>query len=51
MVENGWGMVGMYPTYVLQAGAFLAEAFFFIKSLPLFIKKVFFVCIIKPTFL
>ena len=24
MVGNGWEMVGVYPTYVLQAGAFLA---------------------------
>ena len=23
MVGNGWEMVGVYPTYVLQAGAFL----------------------------
>ena len=25
MVGNGWEMVGVNPTYVLQAGAFLAE--------------------------
>ncbi len=28
MVGNGWEMVGVYPTYVLQAGAFLAGPFF-----------------------
>ena len=32
-------MVGVYPTYVLRSGAFLAGAFFLIKSLLLFIKK------------
>ena len=42
MVGNGWEMVGVYPTYVLQAGAFLAGAFLFLKSLPLFITT--FVC-------
>ena len=34
---NGWD----YPTYVLGSGAFLAGAFFFLKSLPLFIKSTF----------
>ena len=34
-------MVGVYPNYVLQAGAFLAEAVFFLKSLSFFMKKTF----------
>ena len=29
MVGNGWEIVGVYPTYVLRSGAFLAGAFFF----------------------
>ena len=41
MVGNGWEMVGVYPTYVLRSGAFLAGAFFFLKSRPLFIKSTF----------
>ena len=49
---NGWEMVGVYPTYVLRSGAFLAGAFFFLKSRSLFIKSVFlYVFIIKPPFL
>ena len=36
MVGNGWEMVGVYPTYVLQAGAFLAGAFLFLKNRTLF---------------
>ena len=52
MVGNGWEMVGVYPTYVLRSGAFLAGAFFFLKSRPLFIKSAFlYVFIIKPPFL
>ena len=38
MVANDWEMVEVYPTYVLRSGAFLAGAFFCIKSLPFFIK-------------
>ena len=34
-------MVGVYPTYVLRSGTFLAGAFFFLKSRPLFIKNAF----------
>ena len=49
---NGWEMVGVYPTYVLRSGAFLAGAFFFLKSRPLFIKKcIFVVFMTKPPFL
>ena len=52
MVGNGWEMVGVYPTYVLRSGAFLAGAFFFVKSRPLFIKSAFLdVFMIKPPFL
>ena len=36
---NGWEMAGVYPTYVFQAGAFLAGSFFFLKSRSLFIKS------------
>ena len=44
-------MVGVYPTYELRYGAFLAGAFFFLKSRLLFIKNVFlYVFIIKPPF-
>ena len=35
---NGWKMVGVYPTYVLQAGAFLAGAVFLFSHAP-FHKK------------
>ena len=28
MAENGWEMVGVYPNYVLQTGAFLAGGLF-----------------------
>ena len=35
---NDWEMVGVFPTYVLRSGAFLAGASFFVKSRPLFIK-------------
>ena len=41
MVGNGCEMVGVYPTYVLRSGAFLAGAFFFVKSRPLFLKSAF----------
>ena len=34
MAGNGWDMIGVYPTYVLQAGAFLAGALFFSKVDP-----------------
>ena len=51
-VGNGWEMVGVNPTYVLRSGAFLAGAFLFLKSRPLFIKSVFCVFfMIKPPFL
>ena len=48
MDVNGWEMVGVYPTYVLQPGAFLAGAFFSQKSAP-FHKNVFFLFfLMKP---
>ena len=40
MAGNGWEMVGVYATYVLQAGAFLAGHSFSQKSVP-FHKNVF----------
>ena len=49
MVGNGWEMVGVYPTYVLQAEALMAGAFFFIKSLHLFIKNAFVLCLYDKT--
>ena len=52
MVGNGWEMLGVYPTYVLRSGAFLAGALFFLKGLPLFIKSASLgVFIMKPPFL
>ena len=49
---NGWEIVGVYPTYVLRCGAFLAGLFFFVKSRPLFIKSAFLgVFMMKPPFL
>ena len=44
-------MVGVYPTYVLRSGAFLAEPFFFAKSLPIFIKSVIWNVFYYKTFL
>ena len=46
MVGSGWEMVGVYPTYVLQAGTFLAGTFFL---QPLFIQHCF--CLYDKTFL
>ena len=52
MVENGWEIVGVYSTSVLQAGAFLAGAFFVSqKCAPAHKKKFLGVCMMKPTFL
>ena len=52
MVGNGWEMVGVYPTYVLQAGAFLAGANHFVCLPSLFIKNVCLcVVVLKPPFL
>ena len=44
MVGNVWEIAGVYPTYALQAGAFLAGAFVFLKSRPLFVIRVFCYC-------
>ena len=50
-------MVGVYPTYVLRSGAFLAGAFFLFsfsfsqKSAPFYEKCIFCVCMIKPPFI
>ena len=50
MVGNGWEMVGLYSTYVLQAGAFPAGALFLFLQ-PLFIQRAFwYVFIIKLPF-
>ncbi len=49
MVGNGWEMVGVYPTYVLRSGAFLAGAFFLQKSAT-FPKKCLFGCFYDKTF-
>ena len=51
VMGNGWGMVRVYPTYVLQAGAFLAGALFVFVSQTLFKKLFFFdVVVTKPPF-
>ena len=42
-------MVGVYPTYVLQAGAFLAGAFFFSQKSAHFNEKCLFVCFYDKT--
>ena len=49
MVGIGWEMVGVYPIYVLQAGAFLAGAFLFF-AVP-FPNKCLFGCFCNQVFL
>ena len=52
IVGNGWEIVGVYPTYVLLSGAFLAGAVLFVKSRPLSVQSAFLIVfMIKPPFL